>query len=148
MIGGNKAVAPLCVLTQDTFPALRRPAVTSLGATRSILAVRPLLVIARRFDPFGQHAEIRSDAVSALGILGHKEAISPLLNLARRPNLFRRQRLEGFRAEIILTLGRLGDKKLEPAFEHWRKSPHGVVQRAAELSIATLDKKYDNPATD
>ncbi|WP_020677190.1 HEAT repeat domain-containing protein [Geopsychrobacter electrodiphilus] len=146
MIGGDMAVVPLSLLAQDPFFALRRPAVKALGATRSNLAVPPLLAIAQQFDPFGRYTEIRRDAVSGLGLIGQKEVIAPLLSLAKRPNLLRRPRLEEFRAEIILTLGKLGDKNLDQAFERWRKSPHGVVQRAADLSLATLDKKHDHPA--
>lgn len=144
MIGGKKSVAPLLKLTQDPVTTLRRPAVKALGATRSLEAVKPLLKIAQTFDPFAQQVEIRSDAVAALGTLGMKEAIFPLLALARRPNLLRLRQLEEFRAEIILALGKLGDKNLDAALRRWQKSPHGVVQRATELSLTTLLKKHDN----
>ncbi len=147
MIGSNKSVAPLLKLTRDPAIALRRPAVKALGATKSIEAVRPLLTIAQSFDPFGRQTEIRNDAVSALGILGKKEAIHPLLALVKRPNIFRLERLEGLRAEIILTLGKLGDKNLDSALIKWQKSPHRVVQRAAELSLTALMKKHDNTTT-
>jgi HEAT repeat protein len=148
MIGGRESVAPLLKLTRDSATALRRPAVKALGATKSIEAVQPLLNICQSFDPFGHQSEIRSDAVAALGILGEKEAVAPLLTLARRPNLLRLKRLEALRAEIILALGKLGDKDLVDTFNQWRKSPHGIVQRAAELSLTTLMKKNDNTTTD
>jgi len=147
MIGGKKSVAPLLTLTQDQATALRRPAVKALGATNSLDAVRPLLKIAQSFDPFGRQAEIRSDAVSALGSLGKKEAYFPLLALAKRPNLLRLKRLEELRAEIILALGKLGETNLDIALTQWRKSPHGIVRRAAEQSQATLMKKHDNLTT-
>ncbi len=141
MIGGKESVAPLLRLSRDSAVALRRPAVKALGATKSIEAVRPLLKIAQSLDPFGRQTEIRIDAVAALGLLGKKEALSPLLALAKRPNPLRLQRLEQLRAEIILTLGKLGDKNLDMALNRWRKSRHAVVQRAAEISLATLMKK-------
>ncbi len=147
MIGSNKSVAPLLKLARDPAIALRRPAVKALGATKSIEAVRPLLKIAQNFDPFGRQTEIRNDAVSALGILGKKEAIPPLLALVKRPNIFRLERLEELRAEIILTLGKLGNINLDSALRKWQKSPHGVVQRAAELSLTALMKKHDNTTT-
>ncbi len=148
MIGNKKAVAPLLKLAQDPVTTLRRPAVKALGATRCIEAVQPLLNIAQSFDPFGRQCEIRGDAISALGILGQPEAIPPLLQLAKRPNIFQLQRLEELRAEIILALGKLGDRDLEEPLNKWRKSSHGVVQRAAELSLATLLKRHDNSSTD
>jgi len=141
MIGGEKAVTPLLKLTRDPVTALRRPAVKALGATKSSEAVQPLLIIAQSFDLLGRQTEIRSDAVSALGMLGKRDAIGPLLALAKRPNLLRLQRLEQFRAEIILNLGKLGDKNLNTALKKWCKSPHGIVQRAAELSLTNLMKK-------
>jgi HEAT repeat protein len=146
MIGGDKSVPPLLLLAQDEVVALRRPAVKALGATQSNKAVRPLLAIAQKFDFFGRYTDIRTDAVSALGILGQPEAITPLLALAKRPNPFGLQRLEDLRAEIILTLGKLADNKLQKAFDHWRTSPHAVVQRAADLSLANLARKNDNSA--
>jgi hypothetical protein len=146
MIGGDKSVPALLLLAQDEVVALRRPAVKALGATQSNTAVRPLLAIAQKFDLFGRYTDIRTDAVSALGLLGQPEAITPLLALAKRPNPFGLQRLEDLRAEIILTLGKLADKKLQKAFDHWRKSPHAVVQRAADLSLANLARKHDNTA--
>ncbi len=147
MIGGKKAVAPLVKLTKDPVKALRRPAVKALGATKSTEAVQPLLKIAQSFDLFGSQAEIRSDAVATLGILSKREAIMPLLALAKRPNLLRLQRQEALRAEIILTLGKLGDQKLKPDFTKWRKSSYAMVQRAAELSLTSLIKKHDNNST-
>ncbi len=147
MIGGNKAVAPLIKLAQDPATALRRPAVKALGATKSNEAVQPLVKIAQSFDPFGHQTVIRHDAVSALATLGKKEAIAPLLALAKRPNLLRLKRLEELRAEIILSLAKLGDKNLETAFNKWQKSQHGVVQRAAQLSLTILMKKNDNSTT-
>ncbi len=148
MIGGAKTVAPLFKLTQDPVISLRRPAVKGLGATRSPDAVRPLLSIAQMFDPFGRQTEIRKDAVAALATLGENEAVTPLQMLARRPNLLRLQRLEDLRAEILLTLGKIGDENLLSELKTWQKSPHGTVQRAAEQSLSILSKKNDNSATD
>ncbi|MCF6178358.1 MAG: HEAT repeat domain-containing protein [Geopsychrobacter sp.] len=148
MIGGKNSVPLLLTLTRDQNVTLRRPAVKALGATRCAEAVRPLLSIAQKFDPFGRKTELRSDAISALGVLNPKEALVPLLALAKRPNLLHLQRLEELRAEIILTLGKLGNKELDSALKKWQKSPHAVVQRAAELSSANLAKRYDHPTTD
>jgi len=148
MIGGDKAVEPLSQLTNDPTAGLRRPAVKALGATKSAAAVQPLLAIAQRFDPLARQVDIRRDAVEALGMLGDQAAIQPLLVQARRPNLLRLRSLEELRAEIILTLSKLGGEQLETELEKWRHSPHGTVQRAAEQSLANLTKKFDDPATD
>lgn len=141
MIGGDKTVGPLLKMTMDPTRALRRPAVKALGATMSPEATRPLLVIAQMFDPFSHQTEIRYDAVLALGTLGDKNAVSPLLGLAKRPNIFRLQRIYELRAEIILALGKLGNENIISDLEKWRRSPHGVIQRAAEQSLTALTKK-------
>lgn len=148
MIGGRQAVEPLQKLANDPVIGLRRPAVKALGATQCPEATAPLLTIAQTFDPFGRQTEIRTDAVSALGTLGDKNATSTLLALAKRPNMLRLQRLEELRAEIILALGKLGDDKLIPELEKWRRSPHGIVQRAAEQSLTGLTKKNDDTSAD
>lgn len=143
MIGGQQTLAPLMRMTYDPEPVLCRLAVKALGATRSAAAVKPLLVIARQFDPFGRKVDLRKDAVAALGTLGEPSALKPLIKLGKRMNLLGLSRLEELRAEIILTLGKLGDPSIIDDLRHWEKSSHGSVQRAAEQSLILVTKKHD-----
>jgi len=143
MIGGQKTLAPLIRMTQDTEPVLCRLAVKALGATRSAAAVAPLLTIARQFDPLGRQVDLRKDAVAALGTLGETTALKPLIKLGKRINLLGLRRLEELRAEIILTLGKLGDASIIDDLKRWEKSSHGSVQRAAEQSLILVAKKHD-----
>jgi hypothetical protein len=143
MIGGQQTLAPLMRMTYDPEPVLCRLAVKALGATRSAAAVKPLLVIARQFDPFGRKVELRKDAVAALGTLGEASALKPLIKLGKRMNLLGLRRLEELRAEIILTLGKLGDPSIIDDLRRWEKSSHGSVQRAAEQSLILVAKKHD-----
>lgn len=143
MIGGEQTLAPLIRMSCDSEPMLCRLAVKALGATRSAAAVDPLLGIAKQLDPLGRKVDLRKDAVAALGTLGEASALNPLIKLAKRINLLRLRRLEELRAEIILTLGKLGDLSIIDDLKRWEKSSHGSVQRAAEQSLILVAKKHD-----
>ncbi|HEY5673925.1 MAG TPA: HEAT repeat domain-containing protein [Malonomonas sp.] len=139
-IGGSDAIPPLAQLSQDPQPELHQPAIMALGALGDPEVLVPLNDILKKSDLWGKKTLLKLEVIKAMAATKSPQAIIPLLKLARRPNLIQRKNLERLRAEAILSLGQLGNKKLLPVLDRLPKSDKGPVSRALKQATTQLSK--------
>jgi HEAT repeat protein len=163
------ALEPLLDLSADEEPTLRKLAVAALGWLGDERAVEPLIQTLES----DEHADIRYYAANALDKIGDERAVEPLITALADEGLFVRRAavlaLRRFRdarsveplveflrrgdeeealvAEVVLTLGAVGDERAIPALE-WageyyaaRSSPGFRFREAAADAIRRIRRR-------